>query len=562
MHRIEIQIIKNIIMEIEILREVKDLGESLQDSNVYLTLIRQIEKLNEPFIRIGILGGANVGKSSLINMLLIDSITLPVSSVSSVNDIKIYPNDDNYYRVEGKKVIINKSDKLIFNDEKTVEIYLKNKWLAENKLSLSEYHDIAITGDSTDQDIAACLYDVNICIYMLDALMPLTKQDAWVLAALDKFEIPTILIVAKFEKLMEEEQKDVSQYLDDKLSKYSSIKYAGNESLKPLSGISTEVKDFIESAVKSVDFSKQKKGYENLFLGDAVSKLRFLCQSKLEENEKNKQKVSDTTQKKYDKIKALETEWMRIEVALSEQRQKTEHRIREKLDSMENDMLKRLRHNIDVSNDIKQYWEKELSCHLNDMMRSETQTLLQIINDDIVNNLKWLQEEVIKMFEFQTPMIPFVSVISDDKEITLEDLQLADNKRLKMITRVGTAAAVVCAGVLVVVTNIGGIAMTIVVLLGIGAEFFMNRKTKESRQKVLDVLPNILEKAKLEYVAKVLVSLKSSYDEILANFKLLHQEWKDKAIKEIKEEALIASHNLITTQWDDCMNRINKLLNK
>lgn len=549
-------------MDTKILKEIKNLSELLQDSTIYENLIRKVEKMNFPFIQAGILGSSNVGKSTFINKLLPDTVALPVSSVPSGINIHIYPAKENYYILAGEKIVLNDSDKLTFNDEKNIEVYSDNKWLIGNNLSIKEIQDIALDETSTDQDIANCLCDTNVCVYILDAFMPLSKQDAIILSALNKFEIPTFVVVSKFDKLIEEQQKDVRQYLDSQLAKFPSVKYSENESLKPFSEISTFIKKFIESEIKSIDFSQLKAKYETLFLDDAITKFRAMCQIKIDENEKNKQKVIDNTQKKYDKINSLETEWMRIEVALSERRQKTNNRIREKLDSKAEDMLRRLSHDIEVSNDIKQYWDKELSYRLDDMMRSETQTLLQIINGDIVNNLKWLQEEVMKSFKFQTSMLPFISVTLDNKEIALEDLELANNQKLKVVTRVGTAATVVCAGVLVATAGIGGIVMAVGVLSGIGAEFFMKHKNKESRQKVLDILPSVIDRAELEYVSKVSQSLKSAYDEILANLKQLHQNWKEKAIKEIEEEKLIALHNLVSNQWSDCLNKINELSNR
>jgi len=546
-------------MDTQILKEIKNLSESLHDSKVYEDFIGKVKKSDSPYVKIGVLGGANAGKSMLINLLLPDTAVLSESSMSCVTDISIFPAQENYYVLNGKKNPIRDSEKVKFDNEKIVEIYLKNEWLIENNISIGEYHDFAITSDSTDQDIANYFCNIYICIYILDALMPLSKQDAAVLSALNKFEIPTLVMVSKFEKLTEDEQKDVKQYLNDRLTKYASIKYSGEELFKPLPQQSALAKSFIESAAKDTDFSRQKTGYEALFLLDIIVKLRALCQLKLDENIKNKQKIADNTRKKYEKISASETEWLRIETALAERRQKTGNKIRERLDGKGDDMLRRLSHDIEVSNDIKQYWDKELTYRLDDMLRIETQNLLQIINQDIVNNLKWLQDEVIKNFKFQTSMLPFVSVSLDNKEVTLENLKLADNQKLRIVTRVGTAATVICAGVAVATAGIGGAVMAVGILSGIGAEFFMKHKTKEARQQVLDVLPRIIEKAKLEYVSGVSDSLKKAYDEVLANLKQLNQNWKEKAIKEIHEEEIIASHNLLSDQWDECMNRINEL---
>lgn len=516
-----------------ILEKIRVVSESL-GSNVFENLLAMKQSLERDITVIGIMGTANAGKTTVINKIAGTSI--PTTLVSSMESYFVSP-DDRF----------------------GTGFHSTDEWIKNNKIALLEKPEKLFKPDSKDREYCDYFSDIDICLYIIDAQMAYTKNDSLILEHLIKFGIPTIVCVSKYEKLQSETRSEVLSYLSDKFPKAEYLNYIPNNNFKAIADIVDTIKERIESYNNSEQVSQTRNNILSFYIIDSVAKLYEICQKQLEAALEAEKKVELMTVEKKNKISALEAEWMRIELALSTRRQNTEDKLRTRLSARKADMLRRLNHDIEVCSDVKHYWEKELSYRIDDMMRAELQTYTQIMNTDIVNTLRWLQDEILKSFKKQSGLVPSITCTIDNKETTLDTIELSDNKKLKIVTRIGTAATVIAAGTLLATSGVAGVVMAISMLSGIGAEWLMGRKTKEARGKVQDILPTILDKCELVYINQISDSLKVSYGEIIDNLKSNQAEWKSKALATIEEERLIAIHNCGREKLNKSMNVINEI---
>lgn len=517
-----------------ILQKIKMVCDTLECQPIYDSLIEKMQRIERKSTAVGVLGTANSGKSSIINAIA--GTTLPTNPISSM---------------EGYFVNFVKST------EST--IVSTNEWLKQNNISLVEKVEKIFSNETEDIEYCTYFSDMDICLYIIDAQMAYTRNDALIIEHLCKFGIPTIICVSKYEKLTDDAKKEVILYLTDKLPKSDVVTVVENNNFTSLVDNINEITAKIEECNNTEYIKSVRNNLMSCFIVDAVSHLYEDCQSKLDKCVEGEQRAETMTAEKMNKVSALESEWMRIELALSTRRQKTEEQLRSRLSTRKADMLRRLSHEIEVCSDVKHYWEKELSYRIDDMMRAELQSYTQIMNTDIVNTLRWLQDEILKSFKKQSGFVPTITCTIDNKETTLDTIEMSDNKKLKIVTRIGTAATVIAAGTLLATSGVAGVVMAISMLSGIGAEWIMGRKTKESRAKVLEVLPSILDKCELVYINQFSESLQASYGEILGNLKTIQADWKAKSIATIKEERLIAIHNCGRDKFNKCMDEINEI---
>ena len=517
-----------------ILQKIKKVCDTLECQPIYDSLVEKMQRIEHKSTVVGVLGTANSGKSSIINAIA--GTSLPTNPISSMEE----------YFVGSVK-----------STEST--IVSTNEWLKQNNISFVEKVERIFSNETEDIEYCTYFSDMDICLYIIDAQMAYTRNDALLIEHLCKLGIPTIICVSKYEKLTDDAKKEVISYLTDKLPKSDIVSVVENNNFTSLVDNAKEVTTKIEECNNAEYIKSVRNSFISFFIVDAVSRLYEDCKSKLDKCIEGEQRAETMTAEKMNKISALESEWMRIELALSTRRQNTEEKLRSRLSTRKADMLRRLSHEIEVCSDVKHYWDKELSYRIDDMMRAELQSYTQIMNTDIVNTLRWLQEEILKSFKKQSGFVPSITCTIDNKETTLDTIEISDNKKLKIVTRVGTAATVIAAGTLLATSGVAGVVMAISMLSGIGAEWIMGRKTKESRAKVQEVLPSILDKCELVYINQISESIKASYDEILGNLKTSQADWKTKSIATVEEERLIAIHNCGREKLNKCMDEINEI---
>ena len=96
---------------------------------------------------------------------------------------------------------------------------------------------------------------------------------------------------------------------------------------------------------------------------------------------------------------------------------------------------------------------------------------------------------------------------------------------------------------------------------GIGAEFFMNRKQSESKEKVQSLIPQMVEQAQQKLSINISDNLNKAYGELIKNLQSYQDLWLEEAEQNIEKERQIALYNCKTDadKWIQCMQEINAL---
>lgn len=542
------------------LNEIKEIASELGALEVYETYRKRTVELEENSIRIGVIGGSCSGKTLLING--ITGTKLPIQGYASSIGYEICYGKEEKCFLSGK--LLESLDINAIPHGETVRVECTNEWLEEKQLIIRE--KIEKRFDDGDLSVNFHVSDLDVCVYIIDGLMPYTKNDALIIESLEKFGIPTLVVVSKMDHLHSNDEllntssvEDVTNYLSNCLAGKQNLTLFIGTRGQSLSNMTTEIKSHLEEIISSINKDEIRAAQNNLFVVDAIAALFKKSEELRKEIEEMENQVTANTEDKKNKVSSLEGEWVRIELELTKKRQECEEHFRKRFDGKKDDILRRISHELDTANDIKVYWERDLAFRIDETLRAESQNICQLINNDIVNTLRWLQDELQKTFKQKSFVAPSITFTTDESNVVFDNLELADYKKLKIITRVGTATTVIVAGTLLATSGVAGALMAISMVSGIGAEWFMGRKTYESREKVKSVLPSIIDQAILGYVDKVSTSLRDSYADIIANLRKSQEVWKTEMEKEIEEEDKIAHYNIGIDKYNKIVEKLNQL---
>lgn len=518
---------------------LKKIAEELSAPEVFEEYHRKAECLKTSFLRLGIIGQPNTGKTSVANTLL--GTNLKVSTIPSDTDYEIY------YAEKPTSKIANGIELLGTPSSLLKEFNMK---VMEHKLDF-------VPDNVTPIQLGEALSNYDICIYMLNAQAPLNKTDVYTLSNMDELGMKVLVVISRMDLIDDSSKKDILSYIKSNTQKLKNIR------LSSISGAIYDNSDILQKEVKTLiedsDIKEQRNEFQKLFATVSIGKLYGLCQSKIEESEKQKDEVNKRFEKRQKDLEAKELAWLSVETQVRKRFFDISDKLRTGLSSKKDEMLRRLNHDVDMAGDVKVFWEKDFSFRFEEYLRAQTLSFTQLVNQEIVKAIQWLQAELFKQFHCKITFTTSTIDSSSKTNISPDDVQVADTQKLKIVTRIGTAATVIGAGTLLATSGIAGIVMGVSIISGLGAEFFMRHKANESKDAIKQHLPSMVDKAYLEVVMDFEKKLQNVTDEIVAHLQTLKADWGADNNKNLEQEKKIATFNCTPTKWNNIMQQINQV---
>lgn len=528
----------------EIKTKLKELASRLKCEAIYETLSERLKLLECDKTRITVTGSPSVGKSSLINAL-----------TGSNLEVSVIPTG------KTTRLVFNRMDR---TDEDTIVV--TSEWMSKGNLEICELPDESITEDTQMVDYGIHFAETDVCIFMLNGMMALSCHDVIQLEMLNKLGIPTLLLVSKAEKLQPDDVNSVYEHVMKNVEKYSNIKLLAPEIGKSVEVYAPQLRNAIDELTLKNDVkSMSRASMERLFLTDATVNLLEACSQKLETLNEKKATVEKMITDKRTNLSESTNIWLTLQNELMQRRNDTVLKIKDALKKRETEAVRQLTHCVDMCNDVKLFWDKELPYRLEDVIRLNTQVATQLINADALNVINWLNAEIRKSFKQGLNSIKAINCTIEPEPLNpTDDPQIADNKKVRIVARVGTVATVIAAGTMFATMGVGGVVLATSMLAGLGSELFMNRKQSESKKKVIALIPQVVEQAQQKLIIAVSDNMGNTYDEILKNLRNYQGEWMKASEASLEKERQIALYNCDKEAevWNACLADINEISNQ
>lgn len=171
--------------------------------------------------------------------------------------------------------------------------------------------------------------------------------------------------------------------------------------------------------------------------------------------------------------------------------------IAKRIDSKGDDMLWQMKHDLEWCGDPKVFYEKEIPFRIENQLRKDMQEIPETIAQQYAVNLNWLQGNL-KRLGCQEFCVPLSDYNVSTTEYCQEKLNLIDIHKTRLYSRLGTLFVALC------LSSFGLGAFVGSMLCGTGAEELLVSRSKTSKEKVMQIVPTIVENYKLQLKAHIL----------------------------------------------------------
>lgn len=526
-------------------------------------VLQALKKMGRNSINIAFIGGHNSGKSSLVNQLLQKQV-LPVTALSSNTQFSILGNTDKEGFLLANDQVwhpledLHNKDLFPESSEALVSINLSDQWLTENSFYLMEKLALDASEEELKDVANLLLEEVDCVVLVIDALMPLKRAEVQFLSECVRRGIPLIIAISKIDKLLKEEYEDVINYVTrHTTSRSSSIKVVPT-SVKSSDGTGN-LKIAIQEIINETDIvSVRVQQVAHTLLG-VLDVIRSAAQTGLEVYNKNEQERNLELKKRQQQIDSQNLVWQQIEQKLDLKRQKVDDLLRNHLQNNQTTILEVLLYELKRSNDIRTWWERDLPFRLERELRNLAGQLSKTINQQIVGDLQWLQEETSRQFKYPLQALSEPNVSVDTASVEQREIPLSNSNTLKIISRVGSAVSIVLAGTILVPLGFAGAGLAASVIAGLTAEQLIHWNTVHEREKIREELRKVIERAEHAYALEVSRQLKESYNQVIFDLKQHQLRWQQaqlQALMTIKGKPVGNSR----VNWEQLVKQTNQLM--
>lgn len=172
------------------------------------------------------------------------------------------------------------------------------------------------------------------------------------------------------------------------------------------------------------------------------------------------------------------------------------------------DLKRQLRHDADCWADPKVFYEKELPYRMESAAIMDVRHLMTMLSQGYTTNLTWLQNQLrnmgVKRFDMTLTHYP---LSTDDS--TQEQLDLINIHQIKLGTRITTLLTAICLSGLGIAAFVGTLAV------GTIAEEMLLSRSQQSRDRIKEVLPDIIEAYKCKIIMHLLEALARPNSQII-----------------------------------------------
>jgi GTPase SAR1 family protein len=497
--------------------------------------------LHKPGFRLAVVGEFSRGKSTLINRLLARDLlpegapptTSTLVSITAGTEEGMtleWPNHQSESRSLALEswadVLATQPDGSSREVTTPIQMVVDHDWLRSLD---TELIDTPGAGDLSDQRAVLVTDVLNQCdaaLMVVSATYPvsLTEQSFLETQVLGR-HIPRVIVgVSKLDTIPVAERVEVFDLIRQRIARISSALpvfplHALTEAESHESAIMT-----LRTALEQMSNQDDRRLWRDRQianrLGDALQQIQDLSTAGLKTLKLSQAERQKEIQRQETAIAQADTQWQMISLEFKHRRLQLESNLRQRLFSPQAEWREALHYDLSRTPEPKTWWERDLPFRLRRDLATVTRQAEGFVLKTIAQDTDWLKQAITQQFgqpwaEGDRPDL------KEDLEPILAGLSLVDTQRYRLLTRLGSSAAVVCGYLLG--GPIGIVASTSIWLVG---EQIVNQKTTEQRQLLAQELDQRLDNAFDRYLSTVRDRLGQVYETLSQTLIQTQQTWQ------------------------------------
>lgn len=504
-------------------RAVRDLARRAGRTELLDAADDAVANLHRDGVHLIFVGGTNSGKSTRINALL-DRSVLPVSSMRSTAGFSIRAGKSEAAVIDGEtqpvSALATIHRQVLATD---VEVSLDDDWLEASRLYVVERPPLDATDEDVESILGSALGGADMIVHLVNALMPVSHSDAALLTECARRELPVIVVISNGDHLSTEERSTVLQHVEKHVTA-TGLKAPIIET-EAVAGIE-DLRTLIETLAASVDVARIRRQQLKENLLEVLDQLELAARAGLEAEELSSHERSTELRERQQEFEAKSLGWTELEQRLDLRRLEVVERVRQRLESDREKTLEALFFELERSRNVKQWWNRDLPYQLQRELERISGRISSSISHQVTGDIRWLQEQLHRQFELPLAAQFVDPAIAVDKvEIEPSDVVLADMRNLRVASRLGTAATVILAGLVLTQASLGGIVLAVSSMSGLAAEQIVQRLTDKDRSAVRSELDRLVQQVWLDRAKQISAGLKHGYDGIISSMKREQENW-------------------------------------
>ncbi|MFP5274616.1 MAG: dynamin family protein [Coleofasciculus sp.] len=518
------------------------LAEARELQEVVTDLQALDSRLRLPGFRLAFVGEFSRGKSTLINRLL-EQPLLPVGNLpTTATLISIVPGleDSMEVRFPQRLPEVRPLQEDSWQDLLVPEATAKNQdVLAQVRLTLNhpwlqkidvELIDTPGAGDLTSRRAAqvfSLLSQCDAAVMLVSGTLPLSLTEvAFLEQEVIGRNVPRVLVVvSKLDTISEEERISVLADIRERVARISAkipvlplhpIDRARSEA-RALEAVQTQIEMMVVKGERRVWRSRQVAGQLVQCLKQLIEigKAKIaIAQMGIAEKEKASQQAQAAMQE-------AQLGWEQIRLNLEQRRLQCYKNLQSRIVSAKTDLLELLTFELKKTPNPKTWWEQDFPFRLRRELVVLSRKLENLLMKVLAQDIEWLQEEVSRTFPTQSYRTTVDASATQEILPSFRDLSLADVRQYRLLTRIGSSAAMI--GSYVLGGPIGIVTSTVVWILG---EQIINKEVEEQRNLLTQELRCVIDKAIDEYCRGIGESLRQLYNQISEETKQEQIVWQ------------------------------------
>lgn len=547
------------------LKAIRELAKSTSCEKEVSSNLSVLEKTCSDDIKIDFVGAPSSGRSSIINGLLERKI-LPVTARASGMDFEIQfasiDQRESFFYCGISKPLAEMQETIAFLETKKEHgdfvITVHSDWLSKKRFTLREAFPLDYSDDVLEEKIDEYLRNTDMTILVVDAFAPLRRIETAFLKECITREVPVIVALSKTDRMPEEDRNDVISYVKQNVESYSSdipILIIQANSGPEVCGID-KLKTAIENLAEKVDFVQIRNHRIAQTLLRNMEIIQINAQVAIDTRKRTEEEKKSEIRKFEQEIDSKNVVWNQIEQSLMERRQKIEEQMRNNFEDNSDAILGKLLQELENSNDIKIWWNRDMPSHLQRELQDSALQLSSYINRQVVSDLKWVQEEITQKFNYNFEIFIEPQITTAGNRPDQKDLSLSDNSRFGIVTKFGTIATVVIAGTIFLTSGFSSIVLATGAISGIIAEQLIRSNNKKDKEKIRSELKIILAQAIKDYMTTFSQNLRTEYGKISSNLKIYNQRWQQAQLEALKAHQDQPENEV---DYDNVLQKINTI---
>jgi GTP-binding protein EngB required for normal cell division len=530
-----------------------------------------LKKNQSKFINVVLAGRFSTGKSSMVNQLVekrilpVTIIPFPISAViKPVNDSEsegfIVQTDSAFSEKKSLSDLSEflKNSKMV---DPNIEICVISSWLFVNKIQLLERKSFELSEE--DQDALVnynILHDADIVILTIDANAPLSRIENSFLEECIRRKIPCIISITKIDQISSEtDLHDLIEYIKQNANVRLNNIQLCPVCLKPghAAGLD-EVKRSVEAIINNTDFNFLRNFQTVNCLIDCLNNLVLFANNAHAIQNDVDQKQEIEILKRRQQMDEQNLQWKQIEQSMEQRRLKLDEYIREYLKKYRNNILDNLMYDLERTNDVKTWWERDLPFRLQREFSNLSNQISAALITQITNDIKWLQMELVNKINYHINSFSAPSINIETTSPHNNEVDLSNTYSMNVFSKYISAATTIVVTTLISSVGVAGVAVATSLGTQQISNYIVRKRTEKDRLTARAALEKIIDQVEMKCAISISSKLRESYKQVVLELKNNQHLWQQNQLQSLmvlkrKEEGSIS------IDWNTIINDAKSL---